>query len=237
MEIEQLELDLWRSLETSAQFPQTADFPKLYAALEREIVEQPVRQQLQTAAEVFTVLSQIYAARVEELLSSWERRYNPTEPTVDLNDCVELFVQSLHLDVTDLFEPLEPVDYPENRRSRTTPTQDSSLAGEVDKAVLLEVLEREHELDDEAAKAEALAVAHSEDISAWVEAISQYFSSKQLKSISLVELAKKVKYPVVKGEKGSPLVKTWLALLLGRFVLEQKGDDFYEARDIQVKLL
>ena len=235
MEIEQLELDLWRSLSTSAQFPQTADFPKLYAALEREIVEQPVRQQLQTAAEVFAQLSRIYAARVEELLSSWERRYNPIEPTVDLNDCVELFVQSLHLDVAELFEPLDLVNYPENRRSRTTPTQDRSLAGEVDKDVLLEVLSRENELDDEAAKAEALAVAHSEDISAWVEAISQYFSNSQRKSLSLIELAKKVKYPVVNGENESPLVKTWIALLLGGFALEQQGD-FYDARSIRVSL-
>ena len=236
MEIEQLELDLWRTLETSAQFPQTADFPKLYAALEREIVEQSVRQQLQTAAEVFTQLSRIYAARVEELLSSWERRYNPTEPTVDLDDCVELFVQSLHLDVAELFEPLEPVLYPEHRRSRTTPTQDSSLAGEVDKAVLLKVLSRENELDDEAAKAEALAVAHSEDISAWVEAISQYFSSRQQDSLSLVELANKVKYPVVRGEKKeSALSKTWIALLLGGFALQQQGD-FYDMRGIRVSL-
>lgn len=79
----------------------------------------------------------------------------PADPVVYLEDRVELFVQSLHLDVADLFEASEPVNYSENRRSRTTPTKDSSLAGEVDKALLLEVLEQE--LDDETAKAEALA--------------------------------------------------------------------------------
>ncbi len=109
------------------------------------------------------------------------------------------------------------------------------MAGPVDKGTLLKVLEYEHELDDEAAKAEALAVAHSEDISAWVEAISQYFSNSQRKSLSLVELAKKVKYPVVNGKNESPLVKTWIALLLGGFLLEQQGD-FYDARSILVSL-
>jgi len=29
--------------------------------------------------------------RVELLLSGWERRYNPAEPVVDLENCVELF--------------------------------------------------------------------------------------------------------------------------------------------------
>lgn len=33
---------------------------------------------VQIAVEVFSQLSRIYAARVEELLSSWERRYNPS---------------------------------------------------------------------------------------------------------------------------------------------------------------
>ena len=184
-----------------------------------------MRQQLQTAAEVFAQLAQIYAARVEELLSSWERRYNPTEPTVDLEDCVDLFVQSLHLDVADLFEAPESVNYPENRRSRTIHS-DNSLVGAVDKAVLLEVLEEE--LDDETAKSQALAVAHGEDISAWVEAIAQYFNSKQAESVPLIELAKQVKYPVVQGEKkGSALVKTWVALLLGGFTLSQCSE-FYD---------
>lgn len=234
MEIEQLELDLWRSLSTSAQFPQTADFSKLYAALEREILEQPVSQQLETAAEAITQMSRIYAVRVEELFASWERRYNPAEPTVNLEDCVELFVQSLHLDVADLFEPQELVNYPENRHSRKSLTADSSLAGEVDKTVLLEVLEQE--LDDEAAKAEALAVAHGEDVSAWVEAISRYFDSKQAESVSLLELVKQVEYPPVKGEeKGSALIKTWIALLLGSFALSQYSEFYNDPKGIQVQ--
>ena len=54
-------------------------------------------------------------------------------------------------------------------------------------------------------------------------------------SLSVLELVKKVKYPVVKGEKKSTLVKTWLALLLGGFTLEQHGD-FYDVSGIRVSL-
>ena len=234
MEIEQLELDLWRSLETATKFPQTADFSQLCDALEWVISEQSTAEQLIVAADVFVQLSQIYAARVELLLSNWERRYNPFEPVVDLENCVELFVQSLHLDVASLFEPIEAVSYPENRLPRTTSINDDSLVGEVDKAVLLEVLEVV--LDDETAIAETLySVAHAEDISAWVEAISLCFDSTQSVSLSLVELVKKVKYPVVKGEKKSTLIKTWLALLLGGFTLEQHGE-FYDANGIWISL-
>jgi len=235
VEIEQLELDLWQSLETAIKFPQTAEFHNLCTALEFEIAEQRVSEQLRIASDVIVQLSEIYAARSEILLSEWERRYNPTEPVVDIDGCVELFVQSLNLDVAELFEPLEPVHYPEHRRSPTISIQNNSLVGEVDRAVLLEVLEPE--LDDETALAEALDVAHDEDVSAWVRAISLCFDGTQAVSLSLVELVQKVKYPIVKGEKKSTLVKTWLALLLGGFKLEQSTEDFYCLEGILVHTL
>lgn len=88
MKIEQLELDLWQSLETAAQFPQTADFPKLYNALDQAIAPQSTSEQLILGAEVIAQLSQLFAARVELLLCDWEQRYNPIEPVIDLDDCV-----------------------------------------------------------------------------------------------------------------------------------------------------
>lgn len=79
MEIEQLELDLWRSLKTAALFPQTADFPKLCKALDQVIAPQSTSEQLILGAEAISQLSQLFAARVELLLSDWERRYSPTQ--------------------------------------------------------------------------------------------------------------------------------------------------------------
>ncbi len=236
MEIEQLELDLWDSLETAVKFPQTADLHQLCDALEHEIAMQPVSSQLTVVADVLVQLSQVYAERVELSLSGWERWYNPTEPVVDLGECVQLFLQSLHLDVADLFEDDEPVYYPTNRQSRSKPKPTDSLVGPVNKAALLAVLEDEVGLDDKVAKNQALAVAHDEDISVWVEAIAHYFRNSQVKSLPLVELVRGVQYPVIKGEEErSPLIKTWLALLLGGFTLKQ-GDDFYSLRGILVEM-
>ena len=78
------------------------------------------------------------------------------------------------------------------------------------------------------------SVAHGEDISAWIEAIAHYLNSKQAETVSLIELVKQAEYPVVQGEeKGSALVKTWIALLIGGFKLSQCSE-FYDSRGIRV---
>jgi len=226
VEIEQLELDLWRSLSTAIKFPETADFHGLCNALESEIAHQPVREQLQIAAQVLVELAQVYAARVELLLSSWERRYNPAEPVVDLENCVELFVQSLHLDVAELFEPDAPVNYPENRSSRKTSVADGSLVHQVDKSVMLNALEATvTEPAQTPDDTDPLNMAHAENISQWSEAISAWMHKKSSSElVSLLEFQQGLRMPIV---------EVWLGLLLGRqerYSLEQQGT-FYSAPD------
>ena len=81
-----------------------------------------------------------------------------------------------------------------------------------------------------------LDTAHSEDIATWVEAISHYFLNRQEDSLSLVELVQNVQYPIVEEEKRSSLVRTWLALLLGGFQMEQRVEDFYSLKGIWVRI-
>jgi len=229
MEIEQLELDLWRSLETAAKFPQTADFPKLCDALDQAIAPQSTSEQLILGAEAISQLSQLYAARVELLLSDWERRYNPTEPVVDLEDCVGLFVQSLNLDVADLFEPPEAVQYPAIRQARTQVTPDNSLVGAVDKAVLLEVVDQisEEYSPTEAELAEQLwLLAGEEDVKAWKKAIASWMQQSNREPVSLLQLQQAL---------GMPLIEVWLGLLLGEQEQYQweTGEEFYnKSQDI-----
>lgn len=67
--------------------------------------------------------------------------------------------------------------------------------------------------------------------------ISHCFSSRQAEFLSLFELVQEVEYPVVKEEKeGLPLVRTWIALLLGEFYLEQHDKDFYDLKGILVRM-
>lgn len=225
MEIQQLELDLWQSLETAAKFPQTADFPKLCNALDSAIAPQSTSEQLILGAEAIAQLSHIYAARVELLLCGWEQRYNPIEPVIDLDDCVGLFVQSLNLDVADLFEPLEAVQYPTNRQARTQVNPDNSLAGTVDKAVLLEVVNRmeEEHLPTEAEFAEQLRqLAGEEDIETWQSAIAHQMTQVNTK-VCLADLQQALEIP---------LVNIWLGLILSgeeQYEWETDGEFYHDA--------
>lgn len=103
MEIEQLELDLWNALEMAQQFPETMDVRPLTGisksalcnALEQAILDQPLAEQLRVVAEGIEQLVGVYMERADYLIDGYERRHNPQEPIVDLEDCVELFGQSL----------------------------------------------------------------------------------------------------------------------------------------------
>ncbi|BAY50490.1 hypothetical protein SAMD00079811_81190 (plasmid) [Scytonema sp. HK-05] len=222
----QSELDLWQSLETASKFPEMADLQSLLEALERTISKQPLIQQLHIAGDALVQLSRVCAARAELMMSQWEHQYNPTEPVVDLESCVDLFVQSLSLDVADLFCEPDSVQYPDSRKKKLSQKADSSTVGEVDKAALLNIVDEllaeqtptEIELADQ-----IINLAHEENVEEWIIAIAQHMAHIKT-TIRLSELQKAL---------NMPLVEVWLGLLLGGFTLEHRGD-FYESQDIWV---
>ncbi|RCJ36687.1 hypothetical protein A6770_40560 [Nostoc minutum NIES-26] len=66
-------------------------------------------------------------------------------------------------------------------------------------------------------------LASDEDVQKWKDAIAQYLTQVQ-QTISLVELVRAL---------DMPLIEVWLGLLLGGFVIEQRGE-FYSKGDIWV---
>ncbi len=68
MEVQQLELDLWQSLETASRFPETADLRSLCDALEQTLFDQSLAEQLAVAGDVLVQLSEVYAARADLLI-------------------------------------------------------------------------------------------------------------------------------------------------------------------------
>ncbi|NJO66114.1 MAG: hypothetical protein HC832_00340 [Leptolyngbyaceae cyanobacterium RM1_405_57] len=206
MEVQQLELDLWQSLETASRFPETADLRSLCTALEQTITEQPLAEQLAVAGDVLMQLSEVYAARADLMFSRWERRHNPQEPVVDLEGCVDLFVQSLSLDVTDLFEEPEPLQYPSNRKKKTL-SQEGSVVGEVDKEALLnwvDQMEQEQPLNELQMAEQIRELAHGESVEEWVEVIAQYLQHLH-SNICLPDLQQALKMSIV---------ELWIGLLL-----------------------
>lgn len=226
MEVQQLELDLWQSLETASRFPETADLRSLCDALEQTLLDQSLAEQLAVAGDVLVQLSEVHAARADLLISRWERRHNPTEPVVNLEECVDLFVQSLSLDVTDLFEEPEPVQYPANRKRKVSSQADASIVKEVDKDALLSWVDQmsaEQALDETRMAEQIRDLAHGENVEEWSRAITQYL--KQLHShIRLSDLQRAL---------DMSLVELWLGLLMGGYSLDQQGD-FYDAQNLWI---
>ena len=227
MEGQQLELDLWQSLETASRFPETADLRSLCDALEQTLLDQSLAEQLAVAGNVLVQLSEVHAARADLLISRWERQHNPTEPVVNLEECVDLFVQSLSLDVTDLFEEPEPVQYPTNRKKKLSTQIDGSVVGDMDKEALLNWVDQmavEQPLDEAQMADQIWDLAHGENVEEWSRAIADYLN--QTKSpIQFLELQQMLKLPIV---------EVWLGLLLGNFSLRQRGV-FYSNQSIWVE--
>jgi len=230
---------LWQELEEAADIPEEADLPFLCQMLDQAITLVPEHLRLAVAGEAFVQLAKIYASRASSLLDAWERSYNSLGLVLTAEGLADLLVrQSLHLDLGDL---LQVPEHKYVRSGESLLASVDSLVGHVDRDALLEVLAEQQcelDVDDENAKAKALDVAHDEDVSVWVRAIAQFFSSRQVQSVRLIELVEGVQYPTINRveQQRSPLVQTWLALLLGGFRLEQNTEDFYNMRGIWVWL-
>ncbi|MBD2307809.1 hypothetical protein H6G17_20275 [Chroococcidiopsis sp. FACHB-1243] len=221
----QLELDLWSNLSAAAASPLAANMNQLWQDLEVAIAPLPQQLQLAIVPEAILRIAQIHAERAQSLLDDWEATDEcDDEPILNEDILAPMLRQTMTLDLEALLEP--PPLYPRSSHSNS-----QSVASVVDKAAMLDVLddiatERPDEEDPG-------LVAHVEDISAWTSAIAEYFSSRQVQSLPLLELVQKVRYPTQKQQDcGSQLVKTWLALLLGGFRLEQQ--EFYDLESIEV---
>lgn len=225
MEVQQLELDLWQSLETASRFPETADLRSLCDALEQTLSDQSSAKQLAVAGDVLVQLSEVHAARADLLISRWERRHNPTEPVVNLEECVDLFVQSLSLDVTDLFEEPELMQYPTNRKKKSSAQVDGSIVGEVDKEALLNWVDQmaaEHPLNEAQVAERIRELAHGENVEEWSRAIAQY-----------LHLHSNIRLPDLQQALKMPMVELWLGLLMGGYSLSQQGE-FYDSQTLWI---
>lgn len=214
---------LWQQLEAALQFPVDADLAALYQTLEqlftRQLVHQPLSVQLQIAGTVLVQLAEIYAARADRLITDWESQHRPTEPLVALESCLDLFVQSLSLNLADLFEEPDPVQYPAQRQPRS-----GSQVEAVDKQTLLDWLDAGPDPAlsgsiDLAAQIHSLA--HDENVEQWTAALSAALSVQPARLVDLQQTL-----PL-------PLIELWLGSLLGGYRLEQRGD-FYDTETIWV---
>ncbi|MDV2998055.1 MAG: hypothetical protein N4J56_007760 [Chroococcidiopsis sp. SAG 2025] len=238
MAIEQLNL-LWSQLQAARLTPETLDLTALLDRVDTCVAQLPESIQLQVAGETMLQVAQLLALRAEVSIENWEYSYR--DPVVSDGFFSDLVRQSMAIDLSDLIEPAP------KRKRRIVPNfqVESSIVAPVDKSAVLEMvkqLERNYEItasspqSDEEKKQKALEVAHDEDVSTWISAIADCFTSTSTRCLPLVELVEQIhSSTTLESDRKMPLVKTWLAVLSGEFELEQR-EDFYSQSGVWVSL-
>ncbi|NJL49372.1 MAG: hypothetical protein HC929_20410 [Leptolyngbyaceae cyanobacterium SM2_5_2] len=207
----ELELELEELFEDAAESPEMADLQALWQKLEPVLTALSARERLRMGSQVIDQLAAIHQAKAHCLLDDWESKHNPQEPVLLGNWLKSLVRQSQEVDLSELTAPAQR--FSRKSASKDKPAEDT-LVGEVPKENLLKMLDQV-ELDEQ--KATALAVAHEENIQAWVAELAQWFE-RYPDPIPLLQLRQSL---------GWPLVQLWLSLLLGGFKLETTDQYFY----------
>jgi hypothetical protein len=219
LQVKQLELNLWVAIASASQFPDEANLPMVFNLLDLTLVELDTRSQLRVAGEAVGQITDLFCDRSNLCFELLQAYANHGEPVMS-NHAFDRYVrQSVVVDFDQFIQPLESLP----RRSSEKVKDGDSFVGAVDKEVLLQVLEQEHLLSWEEELDLALSIAHDEDISAWIEAITVCLKSNSV-PMRLIDLQNKLNLPII---------EVWLGLLLGGFKLMQKGA-FYDADQIWI---
>lgn len=225
-QVEQLELPLWDVLQEATIAPDDADVWQLLDVLEDALTDLDTVGQLQVAAEAITQIVQVFQARSTLAFEELEATTSSEGPVMP-SDAFDRYVrQTMELDLDQFIEPLESLP----RKSPERSTSPSSVVGELDQSALLQALDEQMSqhpgLTEVEAFNAALSLAHDEDVSAWGQTIAHWMTEQRVSTIPLMQLQQSV---------GMPLVQLWLALLLGEYAIEQRGE-FYNAQQIWVSL-
>lgn len=210
-ELEQIFSAEWQ--DASAQ-PESVSLVRLWQLVEPHLKNLSDAEQLRFASFVFVQLADLYTMKADRLLEDWQDQHNDEGPVIDFDWLQGLVQRTMHLDLTDLVRTKE--------KKPTGNRHHQSIVGAVEKKKVLEMVEAIE--TEEEMKQSALSVAHDENVNFWIAAIHQWLQKHGQQKVSLLELVCNTKLS---------LVKVWLALLLGDYILEPE-DEFYSAGKIWI---
>jgi hypothetical protein len=204
------------AIEQAIANPESANLKQLLHDLEQVVLGLAKESQLQVAGDVLTQLIDIYVSRVEQILDHWEEKFRPRhyEPILTTDMLQDVLRHTMVLNLDGIMEAEEP--------GLRQPMPSDSVISMVDKTNLLEFLSQ---LEQEQIKDQVFDIAHNEDITTWVQAVSCQMQKFPNQEVPLLELQRSL---------SMPLIEIWLALLLGGYTIEQRGD-FYQLEGIWVK--
>ncbi len=215
----QLELNLKAATGAAMADLIAADLRALWATLEPMLIALPDAEQLRMGGMAIAELAEICQLKAEQMLSDWEEQQHQTGPVMADDLLAGLVQRTMYLELSDLVRQPQP-----RQRSKSG----RSLVAPVEKAELLALLAAEPMAEELEAHTAALSVAHQENLTGWIGAISDWMqrSSAQLEAVSLPELQQSLNLS---------LIELWLALLLGGYQLEGRGE-FYQTEQIWIKV-
>ncbi len=219
MPVKQLELDLWDVISAARQTPEDANLPMVFELLDLTLVDLDTRSQLRIAGEAVCQIADLFCDRSSFLFEELHSRIANGEPIMADDAFARYVRQYMVVDFDQFIEPLRSLP----RKAAEHAKDSNSIASEIDKEVLIQALEQESLLSFEEEFKRAISTAHTENISAWIEAIAQCITNNS-HPICLKDLQKTLPLPIV---------EIWLGLLLGNFKLEQRGS-FYDSNEIWI---
>jgi hypothetical protein len=229
--VESFELPLWTALKQAAIAPHDVEMRHLLQVLDEALDTLDTTAQLQVAAEAIAQINQVFHDHSQVLFEDLQAFAN-AEGLVMPEDAFDRYVrQSMKVDFDPYIQPLPPLPRAlHHRQVQSIAEENQSVVGEVDKAVLLQVLAQQQQPVSEAeayaeAYAEVWAIAHDEDVSAWIGAVQADLNQRCEPTVSLLELQQSLEML---------LVKVWLELLLGEYHIQSKGE-FYEVASIFIQ--
>jgi hypothetical protein len=204
--------------------PFILNLEELWHQLEQAIADVAAPEQLQLAAEAIEAIVDEFvdfANSTFEELNPVVLRQGPVLPAHTLDAYVR---QTMEVDFSPflLEAPRFPRKAPEARP--LDPEEIRSVVEEVEKAVLLELVAEEVEQTAEETFTAAMATAHAENVSEWVDAIEQGLQQLRHGQVLLLEFYRSQRLS---------LIELWLGLLLGGHCLQSKGD-FYDLEKIWI---
>ncbi len=225
-QIEQLELGLWEVLKEASISPDEADLGQLLDGLDAALLSLDTVGQLQVAAEAIAQIAQVFCDRSALAFEELEATNSDEGPVMPAEAFDQYVRQTMEVDFDQFIEPLATL--PRKITERQAIAEGDSVVGELNRTTVLQVLDQQMSQEPELTEAEifnrTLAIAHDEDVAAWAAAISRWMGDHQMATIPLVQLQRAM---------GIPLIQLWLALLLGGYSMEQRGE-FYETEQLWI---
>lgn len=214
MTVTQLELELWDQLQLARQIPEAIDVAEMLDAVEATAAQLPEAERLRFAGDALLQVAELCVARAGVLISQWED--SSRDPTVERGFFADVVRQTMAVDLSDLMEPAPP----RQRRTKSTGKPEGSIAAPVDKAAVLAMVDQLEATDAETRKQFVMEIAHSEDVTQWAAAITQWLQAMSIDQVYFIDLCQSL---------GLSRVEVWLGVLFGRFELQQVGKFYSDA--------